>query len=141
MKNGLMIAVLVLLIAGIVAISGCTSSSNSTSDEPPFQVGEFTVSEGSYGMWDVDGSITPNKDMSYIEVVTIWYDSSGAVINRDPLAWNINDAKAGQTLKIHSSTSLYEKGTPAKVDVLFFDSALAGGDDSEAVYTMTINLN
>ncbi len=139
MKNKLMMVLVVLLLAGVVAISGCTSS-DSSANNTPFEVGNFTVSQGSYGMWDVDGSITPTEDISYIEIVTIWYDSSGAVIERDPLAWNINDAKAGQTLKIHSSTSLYQKGTPTKVDILFFDSALSGGDDSDAIYTLTINI-
>lgn len=130
----------ILLVVGIVAISGCTSNSNSTSNSTPFKVGNFTVSEGSYGMWDVDGSVTPSKDMSYMELVTIWYDSSGAIIYKDPLAWNINDAKSGQTIKIHSSTSLYQKGEPVKVDLLFFDSSFSGGDESRAVYKMTINV-
>lgn len=133
MKNILITLLVVLLVVGVVLISGCTSTNSTKS--PPFQVGNFTVTQSSYGMWDIDGSITPTKDINYIEIVTVWYDSSGAVIERNPLAWNINDAKAGQTLKIHSSTSLYQKGTPAKVDVLFFDSAFSGGDDSNAIHT------
>lgn len=139
MKNILITVLMVFILAGVVAISGCTNS-NSTHKDPPFDVGNFTVTQGSYGMWNIDGTITPSKDMSYIEIVTKWYDSSGAVIERDPLAWNINDAKAGQPLKVHSSTSLYQKGTPIKVDVLFFDSSLSGGDDSNAIYTLSINI-
>lgn len=91
-------------------------------------------------MYSVSASITPSKHMDYLEMVAIWYDSSGAVIETSPLLWNVNDAQAGQVYKAKGQDSLYQKGTPVKVNIYIFDSAFSGGDVSNAIYNKTINL-
>jgi hypothetical protein len=144
MKKMLITALIVLLVAGVVAISGCTSNSNSTSTDqtPPIQVTKnFTVTSSGYGFWDIDGQITPTKDLGYLEMVAVWYDSSGAVIERDPLLWNMNEVKANQAYNIHGSSSLYEKGTPARVELFFFDSVFSGADTSDAIYSINLTLS
>lgn len=82
------------IIIGIVTISGCI---NNHANSSPINASNFTVTSDSYVMWNVDGEISPNNDLNCLEMVNIWYDSSGTVIDRDPLAWNINGAEAGQT--------------------------------------------
>lgn len=143
MKKMLITSLVVLLIVGIVAISGCTSNSNSTNNKnPPIQVTKnFTVSSNGYGFWNIDGQITPTKDFSYLEMVAVWYDSSGAVIERNPLLWNINEVKANQAYNIHGSSSLYQKGTPARVELFFFSSPFSGSDTSDAIYSVNLTLN
>ncbi|MDO9627407.1 MAG: hypothetical protein Q7I96_07270 [Methanobacteriaceae archaeon] len=149
MKNKLVIGAVVLLIMGIVAISGCTdsgSSSNGTSDsssassDSSLNVTNLKVVSEGYGMYKVKATITPDKDYGYLEMVLIWYDASGAVIDKNSLAWNINDVTAGQTLKVTGNGMLSGDEKPAKVDVLFFDSVFSGSDVSGAIYKKTIEV-
>jgi hypothetical protein len=144
MKNVWLTLIVVILVASVVAISGCTSNSNSTSSAktPPIQITKnFSVTNGGYGMWDINGQVTPTKDLSYLEMVAVWYDSSGAVIDRDPLLWNMNEVKANQAYNIHGSSSLYEKGTPARVELFFFSSPFSGADTSDAIYSINLTLS
>lgn len=115
-------------------------SASSTPQSNAITVKNLEVTSGGYGDYDVTGEIIPNSDMDYLEMTLTWYDSSGAVIEKDPLAWNINDVKAGQTLKVDGSSYISDKGTPAKVDVLIFDSSLSSGDDSNAIYKQTLTV-
>jgi len=127
---------IVLAVLSVVAISGCTSSGNKNS----VNVTNLEVSSEGYGMYYVTCDIVPRQDTSYLEMVLVWYDSSGAVLDRSPLAWNINDAKAGQTIKARGTASLYQKGTPAKVQVLLYDSSFSGGSDKGNIFNQTISV-
>ncbi|MDO9045987.1 MAG: hypothetical protein Q7U35_11915 [Methanobacteriaceae archaeon] len=150
MKNKLVIGLVVLLIMGIVAISGCTdsgtsSSSNGTSDaesasETSLNVTNVKVVSQGYGSYDIKATITPDKDYSYLEMVLIWYDFTGAVIEKNSLVWNINDVSAGQTLKVTGNGYISGEENPAKVDVLIFDSVFSGSDESGAIYKKTIEV-
>ena len=140
MKNGLMLGVVVLLIVSIVAISGCTSNSGE-SNTPPVNVTGITVQNSGYGSYHVLGTITPSKDFSYLEIVLKWYDAEGNVIERSSLAWNTNDAKAGESIKFDAMSFIPEGSTPAKFDLLVFDSPFGGGDESDAIYKTTQNLD
>ena len=147
MDNKYLIALGILVIAGIVAISGCTESSTSSasnssqSTAPPFQITNLKVTNGGYGDYAIKGQLTPTQDIDYLEMVTVWYDSSGAVIERNSLAWNMNDLKSGQKVKF--STNDYmgtDDGTPSKVELLVFKGVFSGGDDSSAIYKTTLEV-
>jgi hypothetical protein len=127
----------ILLILSVVAISGCTSSGNNT-QTAPINVTNVTAGPGSFGMYTVTATITPNKNIDYLEMVAIWYDSSGAVIQTSNLLWNVNNAQSGQVYKAKGEDSLYQKGTPAKVEIYIFDSVFSGGDTSKAIYHHTV---
>jgi len=130
----------VLIVLSVVGISGCTSSGNSTSDQAKINVTNLTVKSTGYGSYDINAVVVPNKNIGYLEMATVWYDSSGAVIEQSPLVWNINNVTAGQVYKVTGMDSLYDKGTPAKVDVYIFDSVFSGGDTSNAIYHATVNM-
>jgi len=133
----------ILLILAVVAVSGCTSSGNSTSEnagQSEINVTNVTVSSSGYGSYDINSVIIPNKNIDYLEMAAIWYDSSGAVIETSPLAWNVNNAVSGQVYKAKGIASLYNEGTPAKVDIFIFDSVFSGGDTSKAIYKKTLTL-
>ena len=121
----------------VIAVSGCTSSQNTTQTSP-INVTNVTAGPGDFGMYTVTATITPNKNLNYLEMVAIWYDSSGAVIETSNLLWNVNDAQAGQVYKAKGEDSLYQKGTPAKVKIYFFDSVFSGGDTSKAIFVQTV---
>lgn len=139
MENKLILGVVFLLIAGIVAISGCTSSSES--EASPINVTDISVQNSGYGSYYVYGTLTPSKDFSYLEIVIKWYDAEGKVIERSTLAWNTNDAKAGESIKFDAMSLIPEGSTPAKFDLFVFDSPFGGGDESDAIYKTTQNLN
>lgn len=139
MKKSFMTVLVVLLVAGVVTISGCTS--NSGNNTPPVNVTDVTVKNSGYGSYNVMGTITPSKDYSYLEIVIKWYDAQGNVIERSSLAWNTNDAKAGEPIKFDAMSYLSEGSSPTKFDLMVFDSAFSGGDDSDAIYKTTLNIN
>lgn len=139
MNKSLIIIFSIFLIVGVAAISGCTDSGTSNS-QPPVNVTHVKAVKGSFGMYDVSGQIVPNKDESYLEVAAIWYDASGAVIQTSPMLWNVDNAKTGQVYKFKGEDSLYQKGKPAKVEIMVFDSVFSGGDDSNAIYKQNVTL-
>jgi hypothetical protein len=130
----------ILLILAVVAISGCTSSDNSTSGQSEINVTNVSVSSSGDGFYNINAVITPTKNIDYLEMAAIWYDSSGAVIETSDLLWNVNNVQAGQVYKAKGEDSLYQKGTPTKVDIYIFDSVFSGGDTSKAIYHQTVNL-
>ena len=134
----------ILVILAVIAISGCTSSDNSTSGQSGAQselnVTNVSVTSSGDGFYNINAVIIPNKNIDYLEMAAIWYDSSGAVIESSPLIWNVNNAQAGQVYKANGEDSLYQKGTPTKMDLYIFDSVFSGGDTSKAIYHQTLNL-
>jgi hypothetical protein len=147
MKKNLLLILLVLIVGSVVFVSGCTSSGNtttssngSTTPANALTVENLKVVSQGYGMYDIKATITPNKDISYLEMVAIAYDSSGAIIEKDPLLWNTNDAKAGQKYKVTGMMSITGNEEPAKVDILIFDSAFSGGDEAGNIYKQTVTV-
>jgi ABC-type glycerol-3-phosphate transport system substrate-binding protein len=130
----------ILLILAVVAISGCTSSDNSTSPQSEINVTNISVTSSGDGFYNINAVIIPSKNIDYLEMAAIWYDSSGAVIESSPLVWNVNNVQAGQVYKANGEDSLYQKGTPTKVELYVFDSVFSGGDTSKAIYHQTVNL-
>ena len=131
----------------VVAMSGCVSddnnsSSNGSSSSSASQISftNVSVTGDGYGSYTIKGALIPTSNMDYVEMVAVWYDSSGAVINQDPLSWNANNLISGQVYKVNGMSDLYDKGTPSKVILYFFDSPFSGGDYSSAFYKHTVNL-
>jgi hypothetical protein len=141
------VILLILIIGSAVAISGCTSSGNNTTSSNgkatasnAINVENLKIVSQGYGSYDVKATITPNKDISYLEMVAIAYDSSGAVIERSPLVWNTNDAKSGQKYKVTGLLYISGGENPAKVDILIFDSPFAGGSESGNIFKQTVTV-
>jgi len=129
-----------LLLVLAVAASGCTSTSNTgNSTESNIKVENLKLIPEGYGVYTIKGKITPLKDFDYLEIVLKWYDAEGNIIQTDPLAWNINNARADQPIKF-STHSYIDAGTPAKVDLMVFEHPFSGGDESSAIYKTTLSL-
>lgn len=130
---------IILLVLAVIA-SGCTSTSNTgNSTESNIKVEELQVIPEGYGFYTIKGKITPLRDFDYLEIVLKWYDADGNLIQTDPLAWNVNNAKSGQSIKF-STYSYIDTGTPAKVDLMIFQDPFSSGDESSAIYKTTLNL-
>ena len=128
----------------VVAMSGCVSddnsSNNSGSSASQISFTNVSVTSDGYGSYTIKGDLIPNSNMDYVEMVAVWYDASGAVIDQDPLSWNSNNLISGQVYKVNGMSDLYNSGTPSKVILYFFDSPFSGGDYSSAFYSHTVNI-
>ncbi|ADL58503.1 hypothetical protein [Methanothermobacter marburgensis] len=147
-RAGVIIGALCLGFILVVAIGGMMSPDNTATEAPSaeksntqaqseIRVEDIEVVSEGYGSYSVKGKITPLKDFSYLEMHLKWYDSEGNLLYDNPLAWNINDAKAGQPVKF-STMDIIDSGTPVKVELLVFTD-LATDDDS-AIYRTTLNV-
>jgi len=134
------ICVVAIVAVGLVVAMGGGDKTSTSSDEKGINVSDVSVSEGSYGTYDINANVVPDKDYSYLELVAIYYDNDGAVIYKDSLSWNINDAKEGQKYKIDGTSYISGKGTPVKVELGLFDSAFSGGSMDDAIWKKTIEL-
>ena len=52
---------------------------------------DLSVQSEDYGAYSINGTLTPDKDYTYLEMVVVFYDDSEAVIDKSPLVWNVND--------------------------------------------------
>lgn len=139
MKKVGIFGIISILILIVVVISGCTSSTGGSKNSISVSnVQAVDNSYGSSGFYDVTADIVPKQNIGYLQMSVTAYDSSGAVIEKTPMAWNYNDAVAGQTIKAKGMVSLYQKGTPVKMDVMISDTF--SNDPSNAIYKTTINL-
>ena len=130
----------------VVAMSGCVSDDNSSNGSGASSASQISftnvsVTGDGYGSYTIKGDLIPTSNMDYVEMVAVWYDNSGAVIDQDPLSWNANNLVSGQVYKVNGMSDLYNSGTPSKVVLYFFDSPFSGGDYSSAFYKHTVNLN
>ena len=129
------VVLLIVLLLVIVAANSCSSS-----EKPVLNVSNITASNAGYDMCEIRTNVTPFKDFDYLEMATVYYDKSGAVIAKNTSAWNISYAKANHVLKVSNMKSFHHKRKPTKVEVMFFDSSRHGGNRSSAIYDKTVTL-
>lgn len=125
-----------LLIIGLIVGMG---SPDKNTQQTTIQVSDLSISSAGYGLYDLTCTLIPDKDYSYLEAVIIFYDASGAIIEKNSLVWNINDVKQNQTIKVSGHGYVSGDNVPAKADVLFFDSAFSGNSE-KAIYNQTVTL-
>lgn len=126
-----------LIIVGL--ISGGLSSDKNTSPESTINVTNLEILSTGYGGYDVSCKLVPDKDYSYLEAQVIFYDSEGAVIDKSPLVWNMNDVHADQPIKVNGNAYISGDNTPVKAKVLFFDASFSS-DEADAIYTQEVTM-
>jgi len=134
---GIVCIIAIAFVAIALALSGGDKGSE-TNDT--IKVSDLKVSSAGYGMYDITCNIVPDKDYSYLEMVVVYYDSSGAIIEKNSLVWNISDVAKGQTLKVSGKGYITGDNTPSKAEVYIFDSVFGGGDLSDAIFKQTVEL-
>lgn len=136
-----LICIFAIAIVGIgLALGGGDNSSSESEDQQTLNVSNLRISSQGYGMYDIKGTLVPDKDYSYLEMVVVWYDSSGAIIDKSPLAWNMNDIKEGNAIKFSGSGYIQGDEKPSRAEVYFFDSVFSGGDLSSAIFNQSVEL-
>lgn len=131
-KVGIVIVALVVIaVLAILAISMTTPDTTIT-------VNDLKASNQGWGMYEITGTLIPDKDYDYLEMVVVFYDSNGAIIDKSPLAWNMNNVEEGQTIKITGTAVVSASESPAKAEVYFFDTPF-GDDLDSAIYHETLD--
>lgn len=130
--------VAIIFIFLIVLIIGAITSGNN-SNKTTINVTNLNINSGGYGSYDLTCNLLPDKDYSYLEIVVIFYDSNGNIIDKNPLVWNMNNIKKGEPIKVTGHCYLSGDNVPAKAKVLFFDSSI-NNDESKAIYVQEINM-
>lgn len=130
---GIIILFILLMIIGAMSPSTTTPETN-------LEISDLSMQSEGYGLYSVSGTLTPDKDYSYLEMVVVFYDDSGAVIDKSPLVWNMNDIQKDQVVKINGNAYVNSDSAPSKAEIYIFDSAFGGGDLSDAVYNQTVTM-
>ena len=133
-KTILMIMIILFILLIIIG-----SMSPSTPQTNP-KITDLSIQSEGYGAYSVSGTLTPDKDYDYLEMVVVFYDDSGAVIDKSPLVWNMNDIQKDQIVKINGNAYVNGDSTPSKAEVYILDSAFGGNDLSDAIYNQTITI-
>lgn len=123
---------LLLLIVSVSAVSAGLFGSNNDK----IQVDNLKISDEGYDMYDVTCDLVSKEKISYLEMIVVFYDDSGAILEKNPIVWNMNDVPKDQTIKV-SGSAFVNSGSPAKAEVYFVDDALHN-DIEDAIYNETI---
>lgn len=139
MNKKIMAITLVLVsitLATSVVSAGLFDSDNKNDD---LNVSNIEIKSEGYSMYKVNCELTPKKDFNYLEMEVIFYDSSGAVVGKSPLAWNMNDVKKDQLIKVSGNAITDDSSAnPATAEVKFKDSSFGSSDD--AIYSENVTM-
>lgn len=136
-KRVIAVIVIVFVVGLVVFVSGCTS--DTSKNDPVVNVTDVKVVSEKYGGYACTCTITPNKDIDYVEMVAKWYDDSGALINTSSLLWNVRNVKAGQVVKARGTDYISNNEKPVKVQVFLFNHPFHN-DESDAIFNQEIVL-
>lgn len=120
MENKHMIIIGVLL-AVIIILCGICAFGFMNQNKETLKITDINVTQDEFGIYNLQGHITPLVDFSYLEARMIFYDENGTVIGNAPCAWNMIDVKKGTNISIGNSLGAVCDGTPAYAVVSFYD--------------------
>lgn len=124
---GILAAVVVILFA--VLASGFLSQSQQT-----LQVDDLNIMQDEFGIYKLQGHITPEKDYAYMEARIVFYDEHGTIIGKAPCAWNMRDLEKGSEISVGNGLGAVVDGTPSYAVVSFYDNV--GSNDALANFTV-----
>ncbi|MEE1336562.1 hypothetical protein [Methanobrevibacter sp.] len=134
-KSYILILCLILAILSVSAVSAGLLGDNNDK----LTVEDLKISDEGYGMYDVTCNLKADKEFSYLEMVVVFYDDSGAIIEKSPLVWNMNDVPKDQTIKVSGSAFINGDNTPSKAEVYIFDDSLSSDLDN-AIYKESVDM-
>lgn len=135
-KGKTTIMIIIILFILLMIIGSMSPSTPQTN----LEISDLSIQSEGYGAYSVSGTLTPDKDYSYLEMAVVFYDDSGAIIDKSSLVWNMNDIQKDQIVKINGNAYVNSDSSPAKAEIYIFDSAFGGGDLSDAIYNQTVTI-
>ncbi len=134
-KRYILIFSLILAILSVSAVSAGLFGD----DNNKLTVDDLKISDGGYGMYDVTCNLKADKEFNYLEMVVVFYDDSGAIIEKSPLVWNMNNVPKDKTIKVSGSAFINGDNTPSKAEVYIFDDSL-DTDLDKAIFNQTVEM-
>lgn len=138
-KKILLISLLILatLLTTTVTSAGLFDSQQ---QDQGINVTDIKISSEGYGLYDVSCQLTPKKDYKYLQMVVIFYDKDGAVIEKNSLAWNTNDPQKDQLIKVSGDCYVSGSSKPARAEVFFTDESFST-DIKDAIYAENVTMS
>lgn len=136
-KRYILILSLILAILSVSVVSAGLFDIGDNSNK--LSVDDLKISDKGYGMYDVTCNLKADKEFDYLEMVVVFYDESGSIIDKSPLVWNMNDVPKDQNVKVTGSAYISGDDSPAKAEVYIFDSAL-DTDLDKAIFNQTVEM-
>ena len=125
----ILVLVVVVVILFAVLASGFLSQSQQT-----LQVDDLNIMQDEFGIYKLQGHITPEKDYAYMEARIVFYDEHGTIIGKAPCAWNMRDLEKGSEISVGNGLGAVVDGTPSYAVVSFYDNV--GSNDALANFTV-----
>ncbi len=141
-KSLLISLVGILLIIGISSVSAglFDFGGDDSGENSDLTVENITLNNEGYGMYKVNCDLIPKKDFSYLEMQVVFYDDSGAIVGKSPLAWNMNEVKEGQLIKVSGDAFLDSSSNkPSTAEIFIIDTAF--GDTDEPIYAENVTMS
>ena len=136
-RNILLIALAIVIIASILIMTtGFIIKQDMNNNQLVSNV-KFTVED--FETLGFTADLNPTKDYDYLSIEIEYYDKNNNLVDKTPIAWNQNNVKANQPVKINEPMvmSYYNKGIPAKAIVKVYDSVYS----KDPIQTIEVNLN
>lgn len=136
-KSYILILSLILAILSVSVVSAGFFGFGDDGDK--LTVEDLKINNEGYGMYKVTCNLEAAKEFDYLEMVVVFYDDSGAIIDKSPLVWNMNSVPKDQPIKVSGSAYVSGNDIPSKAVVYIFDDVLAD-DLDDAIFNQTIEM-
>lgn len=132
-RNILFIGLAITIIACALII-GSSFFMNQDKNSPLLTNAKFTI--GDFDTLGFSADLNPTRDYDYLSIEIEYYDNNNNLIDKTPIAWNQNNVKANQPVKINQPTvmSYYQKPLPTKAIVKVYDSVYS----NEPIQTLEV---
>lgn len=135
---------IVLLVLFTVTLSVSSVSAglfDFLTENQDLNVTDIEIVNKGYSLYDVNCEITPKKDFSYLEMTVIFYDEDDAVIEKNPLVWNINNPSKDQLMKVSGNAYITNSNAkPVRAEVFITDSPF-NGDIEDAIFAENVTMS
>lgn len=114
--------IILLLIVVLIILLAISAFSLMQKNTKTLQINDINIEQDAFGIYNLVGHITPEKDFDYLEARIIFYDNNSTVIGKSPCAWNTANAKNGEKLSLGNSLGAVCDGTPSYAVIEFYDN-------------------
>ncbi len=125
-----------------MAVSGCTDSNKSSpSSESSLTNVQITPDNNrnndDWG-YELTATLIPEGSYEYMYLSADVYDENGTIISNDPVIWNVNHPRKGETYPITGSILVHSATKPSKIVLHLYDDFAQKGSDP--ILNQTVDL-
>ena len=134
------IMIIILLIAILVLATAITYTVFiNQPHQDQIRINDITIKQDSFGIYHLDGHITPLKDFNYVEARITFYDEHGTIINKNSCAWNMLNLNKGENISIADGVGTVCSSLPSYAIVSFYDGISSDVPLANATITFDVD--